>query len=259
MGEHTIREILRRRSPETQRAMKRRRELAGGSEGSSIVPKLVILAVILSLLGYAGYLGWMAHQAGQRFAAAKAAAPHELTLSGTTEFLPNTLLATFDPAFYTQTKVLNGAALTRKLLRLYYPDASGLELRVMCVSVEAQYAKTDILEAYLNEVPLGGGVKGLAAASRYYFGKPFVQLAPQDIALLVALIQDPVGLDPRKEPTKAYDARNVVLQSDLQQNVLSEAQVDSLSKMPLDVVPQGAAAPATPAPAAPAPQTPVKH
>lgn len=247
MGEHTIREILRRRSPETQRAMKRRRELAGGDNGKGLAPKLIILAVILAILGYVAYLGWAAHRAGQRFAAEKAASKRDLTLSGTTEFLPNTLLAAIDPAFYTQTKGLSGTTLTRRLLHLYYPGASGLELRVMSVSVEAQYPKTDIMEAYINEVPMGGGVKGLAAASQYYFGKPFPQLAPQDIALLVALIQDPAGLDPRSEPAKAYDARNAVLQADLQQNVLSEAQVANLSKMPLDVVPQAGAAPA-PAP-----------
>lgn len=248
MGEHTIREILRRRSPETQRAMKRRRELAGGDGGIGLVPKLVFLAVVLAILGYAGYLGWTARQAGQRFAAEKAATPHELVLSDTTEFLPNTLLASMDPAFYTQSKGLNGAGLTRKLVHLYYPDASGVELRVMSISIEAQYAKTDILEAYINGVPMGPGVKGLGAAARYYFGKPFAGLAPQEIALLVAMIPDPVGLDPRTEPAKAYDARNVVLEADLQQNVLSEAQVATLTKMPLGVVPLAAAAPAAPAP-----------
>ena len=105
MGEHTIREILRRRSPETQRAMKRRRELAGGNDRIGLVPKLIALVVVLAILGYAGYLGWVARQAGQRFAAEQAASKHELTLSGTSEFLPNTLLAAFDPAFYTQTGV----------------------------------------------------------------------------------------------------------------------------------------------------------
>ena len=259
MGEHTIREILRRRSPETQRAMQRRRELAGSNPGIGLAPKLIALALVLAILGYAGYLGWVAHQAGQRFAAEQAASKHELALSGTTEFLPNTLLASLDPAFYTQTKGLSGAALTRKFLRLTYPDASGLELRVMSLSLEGQFAKTDILEAFINDVPMSGGptpVKGLAAASQYYFGKPFAQLAPQDVALLVALIQDPAGLDPRTEPAKAYDARNAVLQSDLQQNVLSEAQVGALSKLPLGVVPQGTVAPAVPAPAA---QAPAKH
>ncbi|HEY3644364.1 MAG TPA: transglycosylase domain-containing protein [Gammaproteobacteria bacterium] len=259
MGEHTIREILKRRSPDTQRAMKRRRELAGSDGGVGLIPKLIILVVVLAILGYAGYLGWLARQAGQRFAAEKAGSKHELVLSNTTEFLPNTLLATLDPAFYTQTKGLSGANLTRKLLRLWYPDASGIELRVMSVSVEAQYPKTDILEAYINGVPMGGApvpVKGLAAAAQYYFGKPFAQLAPQDIALLVAMIPDPAGLDPRTEPAKAYDARNAVLEADLQQNVLSQAQVDNLTKMPLGVASPAAAAPASPVPA---PQPPAQH
>ena len=249
MGEHTIREILRRRSPDTQRAMKRRRELAGVSGNGALMPALVILAVVLAILGYAGYLGWVAHGAGQRFAAEQTSRPHELPLAGTTEFLPNTLLATLDPKFYNPT-TLDGAVLTRRLLKLYYPEASGMDLRVMSVSVEAQYPKTDIMESFINQVPMGDAshpIKGLAAASNFYFGKPFAQLAPQDIALLVALIKDPVGLDPRISPEKAYDARNLVLQADLQQNVLSQAQTDNLTKMPLDVVP-------LPAPQAPAPK-----
>jgi len=262
MGEHTIREILRRRSPETQRAMKRRRELAGGTDNPSIMPKLIFLAVLLALLGYVGYLGWRVHTVGQRFDAEKTIESQPLSLAGVTEFLPNTLLASFDPAFYSPAS-LSGTMLTRRLVRLYYPGASSLELRVMTVSLESQHSKTEIMESFINQVPMGSAahpVKGLAEASTFYFGKPFAQLAPQDIALLVALIPDPEGLDPRTSPDKALAARNLVLQADLQQNVLSQAQVDNLSKLPLDVVPQGAAAPvAAPAPAAPAPKTPVKH
>jgi hypothetical protein len=239
MGEHTIREILRRRSPETQRAMKRRRELAGVSNNSSTGPKLVLLVVILALLGYMGYLAWQAHDAGQRFATEKAAESQPLTLASTGEFLPNTLLASLDPAFYSPA-TLSGSALTRRLVRIYYPGVSSLGLRVMTVSIESQYSKTEIMESYINQAPMSGGaqpVKGLAAAATYYFGKSFAQLAPQDIALLVAMMSNPQGLDPRTVPEKAYDARNLVLQADLQQNVLSQAQVNNLSKMPLGVVP----------------------
>jgi len=249
MGEHTIREILRRRSPETQRAMKRRRELAGNSDRSPILPKLIFLVVVLAVLGYIGYLGWQAHNAGQRFASEKGSESQPLALASATEFLPNTLLASFDPAFYSPTN-LSGTALTRRLVRIYYPGASSLELRVMTVSIEAQHSKTEIMESFINQVPMGDAlhpVKGLAAAAQFYFGKPFAQLAPQDIALLVALIPDPQGLDPRSVPAKAYDARNVVLQADLQQNVLSQAQVDNLTKMPLDVVPLPVAPPTPPA------------
>ena len=256
MGEHTIREILRRRSPETQRAMKRRRELAGGSGSSSILPKIILLVVVLAILGYVGYLGWQAHIAGQRFATAKAAESQPLALAGITEFLPNTLLASMDPAFYSPS-TLSGAALTRHLVRSYYPDASSLALRVMSVSIESQYSKTDIMESFINQVKLGGSghpVQGLSAASTQFFGKPFAQLAPQDIALLVALMQDP-NLDPMVDPGQALSARNLVLQADLQQNVLSQAQVDNLSKMPLDV----AAAAVVPAPANKPATPPVVH
>jgi hypothetical protein len=246
MGEHTIREILKRRSPETQRAMKRRRDLAqGGSATKAWMPKLIAMLVVLGILAGIGYLGYMAHVAGQRFAADKASrnGPSVLTVSGTTEFLPNTLLAALDPGFYASSG-MNGTALTHRLLHLYYPDASALEIRAMAVSLEAQYPKTDIMEALLNDAPMGGGashpVKGLGAASLFYFGKPFAQLAPQDIALLVAMMSDPEGLDPRLHPDKALGARNAVLQADLQQNVLSQAQVDGLSKLPLDVIPQTA-------------------
>ena len=244
MGEHTIREILKRRSPETQRAMQRRRDLAsGGSARQSWVPKAVAVLAVLAILAGIAYLGYMAHAAGQRFAADKAgrSGPNVLTVSGTTEFLPNTLLATLDPAFYASSG-LSGTALTHRLLRLYYPQALAIEIHVMAVALEAQYSKTDIMEALLNDAPMGGDaahpVKGLAAAARFYFGKPFAQLAPQDIALLVALISDPQGLDPRLHADKALAARNAVLQADLQQNVLAQAQVDGLSKLPLGVVPK---------------------
>ena len=240
MGEHTIREILKRRSPETQRAMERRRKLAGGgSVRESMMPKVIAGLVVLAVLAGIGYLGYMAHDAGQRFAADKIgrSGSNVLTLAGTTEFLPNTLLAALDPAYYASSG-LSGAGLTHRLLHLYYPQASAIETQVMAVALEAQYSKTEIMEALINDVPMGGDaahpVKGLSAAAQYYFGKPFSQLAPQDISLLVALIADPQGLDPRAHADKALAARNAVLQSDLQQNVLAQAQVDGLSKLPLE-------------------------
>ncbi len=110
----------------------------------------------------------------------------------------------------------------------------------MAVALEAQYPKTAIMEALINDVPMNSDaahpVKGLSAASVSYFGKPFAQLAPQDIALLVAIMKDP-SLDPRSHPEKALSARNDVLQADLEQNVLAQAQVDGLTKLPLDVTP----------------------
>ena len=244
MGEHTIREILKRRSPETQRAMQRRRDLAGGgSRGGSAMGKLVVILVLLAVLGGAGFLAYRANQAAQRFVADKLGrGSNALTLANTTEFLPNTLLAVLDPNYY-NTGAMGGAIVTRQVARQYFPDASAIEIRAMTVALEVKYSKTDILEAYVNGVPLGGApghpVKGFAAASQYYFSKPFAQLGPQDIALLVALATGP-GLDPREHPDKALAARNGVLQSDLAENILSQEQVNTLIQTPLGVTPQAA-------------------
>ncbi len=244
MGEHTIREILKRRSPETQRAMQRRRDLAGGgSRGGSGTGKLVVILVLLAILGGAGFLAYRANQAAQRFVADKLArGSSALTLANTTEFLPNTLLAVLDPGYY-NTGAAGGAIITRQVARQYYPDASGIEIRAMTMALDIKFSKTDILEAFVNGARFGGAsghpVKGFAAASQYYFGKPFAQLGPQDIALLVALTTDP-DLDPRQHPDRALAARNAVLQSDLTQNILSQEQVNTLIQTPLGVTPQAA-------------------
>ncbi|MGE5624966.1 MAG: transglycosylase domain-containing protein [Bacillota bacterium] len=243
MGEHTIREILKRRSPETQRAMQRRRELAGVSMGEGLRLRMVLLVVGLAVLAGVGYLFYVAHQASDRFATDKALRskqPGNLTLSGTTEFLPNTLLAAMDPGFY-NSGGMSGTLLTRRVVRLFYPDASGFGLSARAFAVESANTKTEIMEAFINDVPMGGAaahpVKGFSAASLYYFGKPFALLAPQDIALLVAIAETP-GLDPRQDPAKAQAARDLVLQADKTQNVLGEAVVNGLTKLPLDVTPQ---------------------
>ena len=44
------------------------------------------------------------------------------------------------------------------------------------LTLETEYTKIDILEAYLNRVPLGGTVYGVGSAAYFYFGKTVDQL-----------------------------------------------------------------------------------
>jgi len=242
MGEHTIREILRRRSPETQRALQRRRELQGGKDDSPLKARLIAAGIGAALLACIGYVVYLAHTADQRLLQSKGTRGSDaLVLSDATAFLSNTVLAATDPAFYDKS---HGSLLTRHLVRVYFPGAGYFTMAIMAASLEMNNSKTSILEAYINDVYFaadhGRAVKGFSAASGYYFGKPFTQLASQDVALLVALADDPEGLDPRQHADKALAARNLVLQDDLAQNVLSQVQVDALLKTPLGVTPQAA-------------------
>src|SRR3546814_10602003 len=50
-------------------------------------------------------------------------------------------------------------------------------------------SKRQLLERYLNEVYLGSGAYGVAAAAREYFGVPVTELRPEQSAVLVGVIQ----------------------------------------------------------------------
>jgi membrane peptidoglycan carboxypeptidase len=241
MGEHTIRELLRRRSPETQRALKRRREIASG-ERESHTPKIIGVVVLVGIIAGVGYLFYVAGKIGERFSTSQQTrhSATTLTLQTTSAFLPNTLLASLDVRFYSEGAGSSG--ITRRLVQVYVPDVGPFDLRVMATTLEWRHSKNDILEAYINDVPMGQAnghtLRGFGEAAQLYFDKPFDQLEPQDVALLVALVSDPAGLDPRNAPDKALAARNAVLDLDQQQGILRQSQVAEFKLKPLGISPK---------------------
>lgn len=81
--------------------------------------------------------------------------------------------------------------------------------------VDGRYSKDRILEVYLNEVYLGQrgpvAVCGVAAASRFYFGRDLPDLSLGESALLAGLIRNPGGNNPFVHPKEAIARRNQVL------------------------------------------------
>lgn len=248
MSEHTIREILKRRSDDTQRIIRQRRDRATKTTrrpGRSYLGWAIFLLVILALIATVAYAGWLTREVNARFLTDRAANAsgingESIIMQSTTQFLPNTLLAATDPNFYNNNN-LTISPLTTQLVRMYYPDDSSLAVSVKALALQFGYSRTDILETYINDVNFGQNagqsIRGFASASQIYFKKPFAQLQPQDVALLVALASDSVRVDPRSNPARALEMRNAVLQMDAQQEVLSQTQVDVFKKTPLDVMP----------------------
>ena len=248
MGEHTIREVLKRRSDDTQRVIRRRRERA--LQKSSVHRRpygvlIVLIVIILAVIAVLTYSGWLVTQASSRFSADLAANRAggngaNLNLQSTTQFLPNTLLAATDPNFYSDNN-MTVSPVTERLVRMYFPDSSVLAVKLMSIALQYHYSRTNILETFINDVPVGTDknrpIRGFASASQVYFKKPFVELQPQDIALLVALAAGRADMDPRRDSARALKLRNRVLELDAQQTVLSQAQVNLLKKTPLDLAP----------------------
>jgi membrane peptidoglycan carboxypeptidase len=79
------------------------------------------------------------------------------------------------------------------------------------IRLENTYTKDQVLEMYLNEVYLGHGVYGVAAAAQYYFATKPAHLSLQQGALLAGMIASPSKYDPLGHPRRATARRNEVL------------------------------------------------
>jgi penicillin-binding protein 1A len=82
---------------------------------------------------------------------------------------------------------------------------------MVAIQIERTYTKEEILEFYFNQVYLGAGAYGFAAASQRYFSKPLDSLAISQYALLAGLLQRPEAYRPDLHPEAARDRRNTVL------------------------------------------------
>lgn len=103
--------------------------------------------------------------------------------------------------------------------------------------IEAKYDKPEILRLYLNQVYMGGGVYGVEAAARAYFGRPASQLTIAESALLIGLVKNPEGYNPRKHMTRAIARRNVVLEVMAQEGVITGSDAESAKDAPITLAP----------------------
>ena len=104
---------------------------------------------------------------------------------------------------------------------------------ILSMRIEETYSKDRIIELYLNEIYLGAGSYGVAAASLNYFGKPLNELAPQEMAYLAALPKAPNNYNPFRATQRAIDRRNYVLDRMADDGYLPREQAQDLKKLPL--------------------------
>jgi len=101
---------------------------------------------------------------------------------------------------------------------------------ILAFRIERAYSKERILELYLNQIYLGQGTYGIAAASLEYFDKSVKDLDYTEAALLAALPKAPSRYDPFKYPDLAKFRRNLVLQNLEDNNYITKKQLDQFKK-----------------------------
>ena len=106
---------------------------------------------------------------------------------------------------------------------------------LLAMRLERTYSKDKILELYLNEIYLGLGAYGIAAASLVYFDKSVNDLTVAEAAFLAALPKAPGTLHPVRNHDRAVERRNYVVDRLLENGWIKQADADIARKDPLVV------------------------
>ena len=97
---------------------------------------------------------------------------------------------------------------------------------ILAFRIERAYTKERILELYLNQIYLGQGTYGIAAASLEYFDKSIKELNYPETALLAALPKAPSKYNPYRYPEVAKYRRNLVLLNLEENKFISKQQLN---------------------------------
>ena len=134
--------------------------------------------------------------------------------------------------------VVSGAStLTMQLACLVHPIGHGPVDKVVqalwALRLEAHLSKNEILEQYLNRVPLGQGTVGVAAAMRLYFGAGADQVSLGQAALLAALAQAPSSRNPLVSQGRALTRRRIGLAALEREGWATGAEVERALEEPV--------------------------
>ena len=109
---------------------------------------------------------------------------------------------------------------------------------ILSLRMERAFSKDQILELYLNEIYLGFGSYGVAAAALNYFDKALDQLTLAEMAYLAALPKAPSNYHPIHKTKAATIRRNWVVRQMVENGYISDNEADDAIKTPLVIATQ---------------------
>ncbi len=104
---------------------------------------------------------------------------------------------------------------------------------ITAVKIELFFTKEEILTKYLNTVDFGSNSFGIYTASKTFFNTVPAELNYEQSAVLVGLLKATTAYSPIKNPKRAKERRNTVLQNLANQAILTQQESDSLKKLPI--------------------------
>lgn len=138
-------------------------------------------------------------------------------------------------------KTQGGSTLTQQLVKniVLSPEKSyrrKFQEAVLARDMEAVLSKPEILELYINRIPMGPRVFGVEAASQRYFGKSATELNLPEAALLAGLPQAPSRYNPTEHYDRALTRSHLVLQRMVVNDMITDDQKQEAISNPPKIV-----------------------
>lgn len=106
---------------------------------------------------------------------------------------------------------------------------------VTAVKIEIFYTKKEILTMYFNTVDFGSNSFGIRTAAKTYFKTTPAKLNYEQSATLIGLLKATTSYNPKINPKRSKERRNVVLQNLVTHKVITQHQCDSLKEIPIQL------------------------
>lgn len=135
-----------------------------------------------------------------------------------------------------------GSTLSQQLIKNLFPreehgfltmPVNKVREAIIANRLEQVYTKEDIITLYLNTVSFGEDVFGIGSASQRFFSKSPEQLLPQESAVLVGMLKATTSYNPRRNPEKARQRRDVVLNQMVKYGRLTATDAEKFKKDPI--------------------------
>jgi penicillin-binding protein 1A len=141
------------------------------------------------------------------------------------------------------TIVQGGSTITQQVTKsfLLTPERSysrKIKEAILAYRIDRVFSKDEILYLYLNQIYLGHGAYGVAAAAENYFDKPVADLSLAECAMLAGLPQAPSRYSPFSHPERARQRQRYVLNRMVEEGMVSPAEARVAAETELEIKPR---------------------
>lgn len=137
-----------------------------------------------------------------------------------------------------------GSTLSQQIAKNLFPrktfgpvtmPVNKLRESIIAYRLERLYTKEEILSLYLNTVPFAENTFGIGIASERFFNKPPSMLSVHEAATLIGMLKANNSYNPRKNPERSLERRNIVIDQMLKYGYLAEGEAKLNKAEPMEI------------------------